>query len=248
MRAATLGWLIAALVQPVWAQDGAEGAAPSPESYQRFERELRSALGAADPVAMALLVQYPLRINTGGGGAIELINASALQARFAEAFPPALRAAVAKSDAQSAPERMGERYLLANGLIWLDWIDHGNGGRFRVAVVNALPGGADDSGYPRLAYACESIKHRIVVDETADGDYRYRSWNLPKFPPAAPSLELNGHAEREGRGDCGHNLYTFERGDTRVQVSEPGCGETEWPQGSIAVEVNGKAVGDWACE
>ena len=125
---------------------------------------------------------------------------------------------------------------------------HGNGPRFRVAIVNGTREESAAAPYPRLVYACETIKHRIVVEQTSVEDYRYRSWNLPTFPPTAPSLQLSGTADSEGTGECRHAIYAFERGDTRIDVSEPGCDENDWPQGQVTVTIKGQSAGDWACE
>lgn len=216
--------------------------------YARFERELKVALAAADPIATALLVSFPLRVNGSDGSHIEIANAAALQAHYGLVFTPSVRQSIAEAPSGGEPEALGERYLMADGTLWLDRIDHGNGARFRVAIVNGTREESAAAGYPRLLYACETVKHRIVVELTGIEDYRYRSWNLPSFPPAKPSLELTGSADSEGTGECRHAIYAFERGDTRIDVSEPGCGESEWPQGQIAVTIKGQPAGEWACE
>lgn len=216
--------------------------------YARFERELKRALADADPVATALLVSFPLRVNGADGSHIEIGNAAALQAHFDLVFTPSVRESIAAIEADGSPEQVGERHLMADGTLWLDRIDHGNGPRYRVAIVNATREESAAAPYPRLVYACATVKHRIVVEQTGIEDYRYRSWNLPNFPPDAPSLQLNGTSDAEGTGECRHAIYAFERGDTRVDVSEPGCDENEWPEGRVTVSIKGKTAGDWACE
>ncbi len=216
--------------------------------YARFERELKRALADGDPVATALLVSYPLRVNGADGSRIDIGNAAALQAHFDLAFTPSVRESIAAIQPGGAPEPLGERHIMADGTLWLDRIDHGNGPRYRVAIVNATREESAAAPYPRLAYACATVKHRIVVEQTGIEDYRYRSWNLPNFPPDAPSLQLNGTSDAEGTGECRHAIYAFERGDTRVDVSEPGCDENDWPEGRVTVRIKGKPAGDWACE
>lgn len=216
--------------------------------YARFERELQGALADADPIATALLVSFPLRVNGADGSRFDIGNAAALQAHFELVFTPSVRESIAAVEPGSAPELLGERYLMADGTLWLDRIDHGNGPRFRVAIVNGTREESAAAGYPRLAYACETIKHRVVIEQTGVEQYRYRSWNLPTFPPAAPSLQLSGSADSEGTGECRHTIYAFERGDTRIEVSEPGCGENDWPEGQVTVTIKGEPAGDWACE
>ncbi len=238
-------------VAQVKSSAGEEPAAPATDDaalYARFVSELKSALADADPIATALLVSFPLRINGADGSRIDIGNAAALQAHFALAFTPAVRESIAAIDSGGAAEALGERYLMADGTLWLDRIDHGNGPRFRVAIINGTREESAAAAYPRMVYACETVKHRIVIEQTSVEDYRYRSWNLPVFPPAAPSLQLTGSADAEGTGECRHAIYVFERGDTRIDVSEPGCDENDWPQGQVTVTIKGQPAGDWACE
>lgn len=255
LRLFALAALLLTAAIPVHAQVKSSNADDPPaaanddaELYARFVGELKRALAAADPVATALLVSFPLRVNDGAGSRIEIVNAAALQTHFALAFTPSVRETIAAIEDGGSPELVGERYLMADGTLWLDRIDHGNGQRFRVAIVNATREEAAAAAFPRLVYACETIKHHVIIEQTGVEDYRYRSWNLPAFPPAAPSLQLSGSADGEGTGECYHAIYTFERGDTRIDVSEPGCGETEWPQGQLTVTLKGEPAGDWACE
>jgi len=251
-HAVALAGLLLALANSGLAQATSDSGAQAPAAddaalYARFNVELKRALADSDPIATALLVSFPLRVNGVGGSRIDIGNAAALQAHFALAFTPAVRASIAAMDTGGAPEALGERYLMADGTLWLERIDHGNGPRFRVKIVNST-GGGSATDYPRLVYACETIKHRIVIEQTGVEDYRYRSWNLPSFPPATPSLQLTGRADAEGSGECRHATYAFERGDTRIDVSEPGCGENDWPEGQISVTIKGKPAGDWSCE
>lgn len=216
------------------------------ELYARFERELKRALADADPIATALLVSFPLRINLADGGRIDIGNAAALQTHFELAFPSSVRAAIVESDSRRG--FIAGRFLMADGTLWLDRIDHGNGPRLRVAIVNVMRQGPSTVAYPRLMYACETIKHRIVVEQTGAEEYRYRSWNLPAFPPATPSLQMTGSASWEGTAECGHATYAFKRGDTRIDLSEPGCGKNNWPEGQLTVTINDEPAGDWMCE
>lgn len=252
-----LSFLCLAMASPGPAQAKSSGNQDAPAAtsavddatlYARFERELQGALANADPIATALLVSFPLHVNGADGSQFEISNAAALQAHYELVFTDSVRESIAAIEAGSPPEPIGDRYLMADGTLWLDRIDHGNGVRYRVAIVNATREEAAAAAFPRLAYACETVKHRIVIEQTGVEEYRYRSWNLPTFPPAAPSLQLSGSADSEGSGECRHATYAFERGDTRIDVSEPGCGENEWPEGQLTVTLKGEPAGDWACE
>jgi hypothetical protein len=219
---------------------------PHVARYQRFEREFRSALANADAAAMALLVTFPLTVNEDTGAAIQIANARALQARFDEVFPPHLRERVNQSKVNTEPDRIGERFLIADGAVWLELVEH-QGPLFRVVVVNAA-GRDGHRRAGRLLYACETPKHRIVIDQLDGDENRYRAWNLPHFPPDKPDLELRGSSDVEGRGGCSHTIHSFVSGDTRIVVAEPGCGEDDWVHGDLSVEIKGKPAGDWICQ
>jgi len=62
-------------------------------AFVAFDRELRAALTGEDKVAMALLVKFPLRINSDRGS-YSLNDPAALQSRFSEVFSPKVRASV----------------------------------------------------------------------------------------------------------------------------------------------------------
>lgn len=220
---------------------------PHVQRYQSFVSELRLALERADPAAVALLTRFPLAVNLPGQTSLEIPNARTLQARFAEVFTPALRQSVQTAELE-APERLGgEQFLLANGLLWAEIVEHENGPRFRLAVVN-VPGEAPEPSYPLLKMVCETPKHRIIIDQTGAEQSRYRSWNLPRALSDKPDLEMTGVSSSEGTGPCRHPVHTFERGDTRITVSEGGCRPDEWPENNVVVEVKGKLAGEWGCE
>ncbi len=63
------------------------------KSFLDFDRELRAALSKQDAVAMAFLVQFPLRINSETGK-FSLDDPAALQSHFQEVFPAAVRKAI----------------------------------------------------------------------------------------------------------------------------------------------------------
>lgn len=217
---------------------------PHVQRYQVFASDLKLALERADPAAVALLTQFPLTVNLPGQTSLSIPNARTLQARFGEVFPAALRQRVQGVDL--VPDPMGERFMLANGLLWAEIVEHGNGPRFRLSTVN-VPGDAA-AAWPQLLMVCETPKHRIIIEQTGEEQSRYRSWNLPRALTEKPDLEMSGVSSYEGTGECRHPVHTFERGDTRIVVSAGGCREDEWPENDVVVEVKGKVAGEWGCE
>lgn len=219
---------------------------PHVQRYKVFASDLKLALERADPAAVALLTQFPLTVNLPGRSSIGIQDASTLQARFAEVFTPGLRKHVLEAEMQ-APERLGgENFMLADGLLWAEIVEHGHGPRFRLTVVN-VPGEAA-AAWPQLKMVCETPKHRIIIEQTGEEQSRYRSWNLPRALTEKPDLEMTGVSSYEGTGACSHPVHTFERGDTRIVVSEGGCREDDWPENDVVVEVKGKLAGEWGCE
>lgn len=219
---------------------------PHVQRYKVFASDLKLALQRADPAAVALLTQFPLRVNLPGSTRIGIENASTLQSRFAEVFTPALRKRVLES-AMQAPERLGgESFMLADGLLWAEIVEHEHGPRFRLIVVN-VPG-EKATTWPQLKMVCETPKHRIIIEQISDEQSRYRSWNLPRALTETPDLELTGVSSHEGSGPCVHPIHTFERGDTRIFVSEGGCRKHHWPENSVTVELKGELAAEWGCE
>lgn len=225
-------------------------AAPAEEtdaaSFARFESELKSALQSADPAAMALLTRFPLRVNGDGGSLRELLNASALQQEFDQAFPEWFRKEVLA--APSSNVERSDMVGIANGLIWAERVSTDNGMRYRLRTINTGRSTRTGAAQPQLVYACQTPKHRILVDSSNDEAFRYRSWNIPGFPPQKPDLEMSGSVDFEGRGECAHRVFTFERGDTRIIVTEPGCGESDTPVGSLEVQIKGATAANYSCE
>ena len=80
--------------------------APDKESFLAFDRELRYALSKQDPMVMSLLVGFPLRVNDGAGS-ILVNDATALQARFEDVFPPKIRSAVLDHKVESVSCNFG---------------------------------------------------------------------------------------------------------------------------------------------
>lgn len=228
---------------------GANAERWSPD-LDRLHRELRSALARGDAIAMSLLVNFPLRVNFDDGSTILIADERTLRIRFEEVFPKAFRSAVLERDKTEldADGSIGGDYMIADGSVWMKRFGGEIGSRWRVDAVNvSMPHHASASKRAVL-YACETAKHRIVIDET-DGKkpLRYRAWNKPHFPPDPPDLTLSGGNEQvAGTGPCSSSTWTFSKGHTTIQVQESRCtaGSDAPPddtRAQVVIAVDGKA-------
>lgn len=221
------------------------------QQFLAFDHELRAALTKHDPVAMAFLVQFPLRVNMGDGTAISLDGAGTLQKRFEEVFPKQMSAAILAEKPEDV-SYMPDGIMYANGNLWADLVGEDNGQRFRIKTLN-LPTDAAKAhpGTPTLEFICDAEKHRVVIDSSAPGKARYRSWDKPHSLAERPDLELAGGApEVEGTSPCAHSTWTFKKGRSAFEVSELGCAEASPPKGAVgqlSVSVSGKVKQQWWC-
>jgi hypothetical protein len=220
----------------------------SEPKFDPFWLELRSALAQHDAAAMALLVEFPLQLRYPDGSSISLDNARALERHFDDAFPPDVRQAVGR-DAGAGIVRLGTDAGIANGTVWASVVGSDKARRYRVTEVNLGPG---QPAPPRggLQAVCETSRHRVVIDAVAGGKMRYRVWNKPHFPPAAPDLEVAaGTVTSEGTGACAHDIWTFVSGDATYTLTELRCGG-EMPEDAKAeleVALHGQAARSWWC-
>jgi hypothetical protein len=221
------------------------------QEFLVFDRELRAALSKHDPVAMAFLVQFPLRVNMGDGTAISLDGAGTLQKRFEEAFPKAISATILAGKLEDV-SYMPDGIKYANGSLWADLVGEDRGQRFRVKTIN-LPNDAAKGhrGTPALEFICDAEKHRVVIDSSAPGKTRYRSWDKPHSLAERPDMELAGAApEVQGTAPCTHSIWTFKKGRATFEVSSIGCTEASPPKGAVgqlSVSASGKVKQDWWC-
>lgn len=217
-----------------------------------FDREFRKALSDRDPVALALLVQFPLRLNHGESGVTLLANPAALQSRFDEAFPVAVRAAVLESRRENLFLR-GSTVGYPNGVVWLDYFGEGDSARYRVVGVNlpSLATPCKGGCMRRVVFVCDAAKHRVILDVGDDRKVRYRAWNKPRAVTELPDLELSpAEVTAEGTTPCVAATWTFRRGDSEYQLSEIGCGgsfDVAGEVGSLTVSVGGKVQAQWPC-
>jgi hypothetical protein len=184
-------------------------------TFDQFDKELRIAVTRQDPVAMAFLVTFPLRVNDAGG-TISLNDPAALKTHFQEVFTPAVRKEILsekndnealKADAGCNEEGVG----YARGVIWVNASDRG----YSIWSVNrdAVPPYRFKWNSPTIDYVCQTQTHRIVIDTVAGGALRCRSWNKPRAVTDAPDLLIaKGDSTFEGTQVCAYPVYTFKNG------------------------------------
>lgn len=218
---------------------------PGEAAFRAFDREMRGALAIQDTAALALVVAFPLRVSYPDGVNISLDNPTALQARFQEVFPPAIRSAVMNQKLQNAVCNDGG-IMYGSGDIWIKVVGQGNLQRYAVGTIN-IPGlgkkpgpGAWPFKTPRVEFTCTTEQHRIIVDVNKEGVHRYRAWNRPRLVTEKPDLVLSsGTREVDGTYPCTHSIWTFQRGDTTFVLSEPGCVDDVPPGATGTLEVQG---------
>ena len=226
------------------------------KGFLAFDSELRAALSRQDAALITLLVNYPLRIN-GDRGSWYIHDAAALQARFQEIFPPAVRAVVLGSPSQSLfCNYRGVMY--GNGTVWIgSWIveEAGSAPRstgFLVEAIN-LPsrGRSAKSDAWRVEFAGRTPEHRFIIDVAAGGLSRLRLWNAGQQLLSRPEWDIRQGAKRvEGTGPCVHAIWTFLSGATKFVVDEHGCypDSNQPPKGTtgrLDMFSNEKEVGSW---
>lgn len=218
------------------------------ESFLQFDRELRTALSEEDPVIMSLLVGFPLRVNSDGG-TIQINNAAALQSRFQEIFPPAIRSAVL--DQRLKFISCNSRGIMyANGLVWVEITMQG---RYQIFTINLPDIETEGAPKPKLNFVCDAEQHRVVIDLNADGTPRYRAWNKPRSLTEPPDLEIaTGTKHYEGSGPCGYPVWKFHADDVTYTLFRGGCSTDSDPpfkgsRGSFGVKVGRKSQQHWTC-
>ena len=191
-------------------------------TFEKFDKELRVALTRQDAVALAFLVNFPLRVNDAGG-TISIDDAAALKTHFQEVFTPAVRKEILseKNDNVGCPNDEGIGY--ARGVIWVNASERG----YAIQVVNrdaVPPFKMSNWNTPKINFICQTQTHRIVVDTVAGGNLRYRAWNKPRPLSNAPDLVMTkGDGTVEGTNVCAYPVYTFKNGGTEYKV-EGGLG------------------------
>jgi hypothetical protein len=222
------------------------------QAFLVFDKELRTALSRQDVAAMALLVRFPLRVNSFDGSSISLNNVEALQTRFAEVFPSTVRSAVLNQK----PEDVFCKYtgiMYGHGEVWIEAVEGGATQRYRVMTINlpALDAERVSRKPTMLEFVCAAERHRVVIDSDGSGKVRYRAWNKPRFLADPPDMEVAaGTKSFEGTGPCAHAIWRFRKGNTEFVVSELGCAGGAVPTGAtgdLEVSIDGRLQQRWWC-
>lgn len=221
---------------------------PGKESFLAFDRELRVALSKQDPVAMSLLVYFPLKVNHAGT-TISIEDPATLQARFQEIFPASVRSTVLDQELETVFCNWSG-IMYGSGRVWIRALEQ----RYALSTIN-LPDGNDKDRTdtpPRLDFVCNAEDHRVVVDTDSSPNIRYRSWNVPRSVDDTPDVVISsGIKDIQGTGLCAHPVWRFIKGDTEVTVSTGGCypdssSPPEGATGSLEISVSGQ-TGHWWC-
>lgn len=223
-------------------------------AFQRFDKELKAALRVENLPALTLLVHFPLRINHRDGSVTSLNSPLTLVQRFSEVFTPEVRKRILESEGDDFIFRASD-VGFAGGVVWAAEFSGEEGDSFfRLHVINLDKGGpAPPADRFTLAFACQTRKHRILIEHrSSDGMAHYRVWNRPKSPVEKPDLEIqNGKAGWEGSGVCGTHYWEFPVGaGTTIRVGELACGSGEEPNGATGLLTVTKADGteqSWYC-
>jgi hypothetical protein len=189
------------------------------KSFLAFDQELRAAITKQDAVAMAFLVQFPLRVNSERGK-YSLNDPAALQSHFQDIFPAAVRKAILDQKVEGVFCR-DEGVMYGNGEAWVNATNHG----FAINVIN-LPSDPHKAKTTenKIEFVCRTDKLRIIVDSDVKRVLRYRSWNPSSLLTDKPDHEFNkGTGSIEGTGGCSHTVWTFKNGEAIYIVEELGC-------------------------
>jgi hypothetical protein len=217
--------------------DGTDGARNF-LTFDRFDKELRTAIRQQDTLALAFLVKFPLTVNDAGGS-IAINDAEALKTHFQEIFPQAVRNEILK-DPEDDPACNAFGVGYGSGVIWVNATERG----YAIEVVNrdAVPPIRTNWNAPKVNYICQTKTHRIAVDTMQGGTIRYRAWKKPKSLTEPPDLELkNGVASWEGSDICSVPVWKFKNGSTTYSVyGRLGCTDGSEPKdatGSLEISI-----------
>jgi len=210
--------------------------------YERFTHEVVGSLERKDASAMALLVHFPLRVNLPDETTILIVDELSLKRRFDQVFPSAFRRFVIDTEKAGTGENgwAGGGYMMDHGALWAQNYPENKGpSGLRIETVNAISGVETGAQRPReILFACETSKHRILIDGSEGGAdaLRYRSWNKPHFPPDAPDFSVaGGKRETVGTGTCAHELWQFNKNGAGISVEENRCSSDAPAEASRAI-------------
>ncbi len=225
--------------------------AKSTKGFRSFDAELRAALAKPDPVAMALLVEYPMRVNEPTGGTYSIDSGEALRDHFPSIFTPQVRKAV-ETQRLSDLSCYGDQGIgYGNGQVWVELTKVG----WAVSAVNVDYGrNTDQRSVPEIEYVCRTEKHSIMVDLEPNNVLRYRAWDAGHSILGKPDLELTGgKAQFGGTGVCAVPFWTFKSGPYSYEVDGAiGCYNSNHPPpqdatGNLTISRHGEVVSSTWC-
>ncbi len=213
----------------------------STEKFLAFDRDLRKAIETRDVGKLALLTEFPLRVDDSGG-AYFIHEGRSLAGHFDQIFTPEIRKAILSTTRDEIwCNYTGIAY--GSDRVWINVTDKG----FFVMTVN-LPG--NHAAAPRertVEMSCSTDRLRILIDSDKNGVPRYRSWSKQRSLFDPPDLEIaTGKGDIEGTGPCAHHLWSFHAGKAEIRLEEPGCyGDDDAPpekaQAQLFVKADEKA-------
>jgi hypothetical protein len=204
------------------------------KDFLAFDRDLRGALSTQDAGKVALLVNFPLRVNDDRGS-YYIQDAQSLQGRFNEIFPDTVRKTVL-NEKPEAIECTWWGIMYGNGEVWV----HSANGRYGIASVSLPDAGQlfRPSKPGGVQFACRTAKSRAIVDIGPDGTPHYRGWNATTSLTEKPDIDIpKGTATLEGTGSCAHRTWTFKGPTLKVVIEELGCmpDSNQPPQGAVGI-------------
>lgn len=213
--------------------------------FLAFDKELRSALSTHDVGAVALLVNYPLRVGDDRGRYF-IPDAASLQGRFDDIFTPAVRDVILKQSLDGIFCKSGG-IMYGRGEIWVTATGQH---RYAIETVNVPAASHEETPKPgKVEVTCDAAKYRIVVESGEDGRPRLRAWTKPRSLTEKPDIEIpHGTDELQGTGPCLHPVWTFKTNAMQFVVEGIGCTEEQPPAAATAtldVSPGSTAQEDW---
>lgn len=214
------------------------------KAFLAFDAQLRAALSKPDPTAVALLAEYPMRVNEPSGGSYLIDSGETLRHHFHDIFTDQVSKAVQTQHVRDLFCKGDEGIMYGHGEVWVEFAKFG----WAIKTVNVDDDA--DSGKrnePTIKFVCRTDKRRIIVDADPKDILRYRVWNVGRSVLEKPDLELSGGKERfDGTGVCAVPVWTFQSGPNKYEVGGAiGCYESTHPPpqgatGDLTVTADGK--------
>ena len=215
--------------------------------FLAFDRDLRAAIEHRDTARLALLIDFPLRINDDGGSFF-LHDARSLDGEYERLFPEPIRRAILASTHDTI-------WCNYSGIVYGEdrvWVDVTDKGIFLASVNLPSPKTHAPAKKQGVDLACHTDDLRIVIDRSGDDSRRYRTWKLSGSLSEKPVIEIEkGTGAFEGTGPCSHMEWNFKGPQGSILVMEPGCygDEDEPPHGAqaeiVTTGANGKEESKW---